>query len=103
MSISTLTKPLADRQAIVHAYRHLYRQGLKVIRYSTPARFALRSTLRNAFRSSSGEDFDPVRIANTLHFLETATETAGLEHKIVRNLLFVRWWEMPHIAKESRM
>ncbi|KAJ5587926.1 uncharacterized protein N7459_003691 [Penicillium hispanicum] len=103
MSASILASSLAEQQAIVYAYRHLYRQGLKAIRYSTPARHALRSTLRNAFRSSSREDFDPSRIANTLRFLESATEFAGLEHRIVRNLLIVRFWEMPQVAKESRM
>lgn len=88
---------------VLHAYRHLYRQGLKVIRYSTPSRHVLRSTLRKAFRSSETRDFDPSRIANTLRFLERATEVAGLEHKIVRNLLLTRYWQVPEIARESRV
>ena len=89
-------------QQVLHAYRHLYRQGLKVIRYSTPGRHVLRSTLRTAFRSESGH-FDPCRIANTIRFLERATEVTGFEHKIVRNLLLAKYWEVPQIAKESRM
>lgn len=88
---------------VVHAYRHLYRQGLKVIRYSTPSRHVLRSILRNAFRSSKAQDFDPSRIANTLRFLERATEVAGLEHKIVRNLLLTRYWQLPQNSRESRV
>ena len=95
----------ADRiqpQTIVHAYRHLYRQGLKAIQYSTPARHVLRSTMRDSFRSTR-DKFDPSRIANTLRFLERATNMTGFEHKIVKNLLLARYWELPQIAKESRM
>ncbi|KAJ5151814.1 hypothetical protein N7492_010109 [Penicillium capsulatum] len=89
--------------ARLQAYRHLYRQGLKAIRYSTPGRHVLRSTLRMAFRSSQAQDFDQARIANTLRFLERATDVAGLEHKIVKNLLLTRYWQVPGIAKESRV
>ncbi|KAJ6150789.1 hypothetical protein N7470_007383 [Penicillium chermesinum] len=89
--------------AVVHAYRHLYRQGLKAIRYSTPARHVLRSTLRSSFRSSPLEDFDQPRIDNTLAFMQRAAETNGLEHKILRNILMTRYWETPQIAKESRI
>ncbi|KAF7714706.1 Uncharacterized protein PECH_007069 [Penicillium ucsense] len=28
---------------------------------------------------------------------------AGLEHKILKNLLLSRYWELPNIAKESRV
>lgn len=92
-----------SNQAIVHAYRHLYRQGLKVIRYSTPGRHVLRSILQTSFRSAPREEFNPSRIANTLRFLERAAAVTGYEHKIVKNLLFARYWELPQIAKESRM
>ncbi|KAJ5138073.1 hypothetical protein N7526_004306 [Penicillium atrosanguineum] len=92
---------LAD-QAVVHAYRHLYRQGLRTIRYATPGRHVLRSTLRTSFRSTPRDEFDPSRIANTLRFLERAADATGFEHKIVKNLLFARYWELPNIAKESR-
>lgn len=86
---------------VIHAYRHIYRQALKAIRYSTPARHVLRSTMRSAFRST--HDLDPQKIANTLRFLERATEVRGLEHKIVKNLLLARYWETPQNVKESRM
>lgn len=89
--------------AVVHAYRHLYRQGLKVIRYSTPSRHVLRSILQSSFRSSSRDDFDAAKIANTLQFLERAASVTGYEHKIVKNHLSVRYWELPQAVKESRL
>lgn len=88
---------------VIHAYRHLYRQGLKVIRYSKPARYTLRTILRTAFRSSPREQFDASRVANTLRFLERAAGTTSFEHKIVKNLLLTRYWETTPIAKDSRM
>ncbi|KAJ5533638.1 hypothetical protein N7494_010190 [Penicillium frequentans] len=91
-----------SHQPIVQAYRSLYRQALKAIRYSTPARHVLRSTMRSAFRSNHTE-LDPSKIANTLLFLERATDVRGLEHKIVKNLMLARYWEQPHIARESRV
>ena len=78
-------------EAIIHAYRHLYRHSLRAVQFSKPARYTLRDRLRLAFRKGSAADFDPKKIANTLEFLEYATRENGLEHKIVKNLLFV-WW-----------
>lgn len=79
-------------KAIVHAYRHVLRHGLRAIQFSKPARFTLRDRLRAAFRKGSASDFDQQRIANTLEFLQYAERQNGLEHKVVKNLLFV-WWE----------
>lgn len=90
-------------QAIVHAYRHLYRQGLKVIRYSTPGRHVLRSVLQTSFRSAPREEFDSSKIANTLRFLERAATVTGFEHKIVKNLLLARYWARPHITNPARV
>ncbi|CAG8302510.1 unnamed protein product [Penicillium salamii] len=92
----------ADR-AVVHAYRHLYRQGLKAIHYSTPARYLLLQTLRNAYRCSPVEAFNATRIDNTIRFLERATEVAGMEHRILKNLLMARYWEQDHLAREVRV
>jgi hypothetical protein len=78
-------------QQIVHAYRHLYRHGLRAVQFSKPARYTLRDRLRLAFRKSSPADFEPCKIANTIEFLRHATAESGLEHRIVKNLLFV-WW-----------
>ncbi|OGE47851.1 hypothetical protein PENARI_c035G07293 [Penicillium arizonense] len=93
---------MVDRRAVVHAYRHLYRQGLKAIQYSTPGRYMVLKTLRKSYRSPS-EQFDPAKIAKTLQFLERATEVAGMEHKILRNILMARYWEQDHLTKDSRL
>lgn len=77
--------------AVIHAYRHLYRHSLRAIQFSKPARYTLRDRLRLAFRKGSTTAFEPHRIQNTLEFLQYATRENGLEHKIVKNLLFV-WW-----------
>ncbi|PWY67477.1 DUF1763-domain-containing protein [Aspergillus costaricaensis CBS 115574] len=95
-------KSVVDQKAVVHAYRHLYRQGLKAINYSTPARHVLRHSLRSAFRSSSPEELNPRRIANTLQFLQRAADVAGLEHKIVKNLMMMKYWEQPQVRKDHR-
>ncbi|KAF7595741.1 hypothetical protein BBP40_004872 [Aspergillus hancockii] len=92
-----------NQRGVIQAYRNLYRQGLKVINYSTPSRHVLLQTLRSSFRSSSSHDFDPRRIANTLHFLQRAADVAGLEHKIVKNLMMVRYWEQPQTRKDLRL
>ncbi|KAJ9193562.1 hypothetical protein DTO166G4_589 [Paecilomyces variotii] len=91
------------QQAIVLAYRQLYRQGLKVLNYSTPARHVLRRILRTSFRSASRDEFDPNRVANTLQFLQRAADSRGLEHKIVKNLIMVRYWEQPQVKKDARV
>ncbi|KAF1839481.1 DUF1763-domain-containing protein [Decorospora gaudefroyi] len=80
-----------SQQAILHAYRHLYRHSLRAIQFSKPARYTLRDRLRLAFRRGSATDYEPHKIQNTLEFLHYATRESGLEHKIVKNLLFV-WW-----------
>lgn len=94
---------MTDTRAIVLAYRHLYRRGLQAVNYATPARHVLLRILRSSFRSGSRDDFDPKKIANTLEFLQRASESAGLEHKIIKNLIMVRYWEQPQAKKEVKM
>ncbi|KAK4547300.1 hypothetical protein LTR36_000955 [Oleoguttula mirabilis] len=77
---------------VILAYRHLYQHLLRAVQYSKPARFVAQERIRNAFRTSSPESFDATRIERTLQFLNGAAKTKGLEHKIVKNLMFV-WWE----------
>jgi hypothetical protein len=78
-------------EAVIHAYRHLLRHSLRAIQFSKPARYTLRDRLRLAFRKGSATEFEPRRIKNTVEFLQYATKQNGLEHKIIKNLLFV-WW-----------
>jgi hypothetical protein len=73
---------------VLHAYRHLYRQGLRAVQFSKPARYVLRDRLREGFRDRSAR-FEPDSIARTLQFFEAATRTSGLEHKVLKNLLHV--------------
>ena len=90
-SADTLKISGMSQQDVIHAYRHLYRHGLRAIQFSKPARFTLRDRLRLAFRKGSAADFESQKIQNTLEFLHYATTQNGLEHKIIKNLLFV-WW-----------
>ncbi|KXT12997.1 hypothetical protein AC579_3162 [Pseudocercospora musae] len=75
------------------AYRHLYQGLLRAVQYSKPARYIVRDRLRAGFDEQSGNSFEPKRIANTLEFLDGAAKTRGLEHKILKNLVYVDWGE----------
>ena len=77
---------------IITAYRTLFRLSLSAIHYSTPARHKVRDILRSSFRNSPASDFNPIRIANTVRFLRRARTYNGYEHKILKNILFVRYW-----------
>ncbi|PLN80883.1 DUF1763-domain-containing protein [Aspergillus taichungensis] len=102
MSAVSQVKSLAPQQ-VIHAYRHLYRQGLKAVNYSTPARLVLLESLRKSFRTSYRQDYDPQKIENTVRFLQRASDVAGLEHKIVKNLMHVRYWNQPLLRKDLRL
>jgi hypothetical protein len=78
---------MADIQ-VIHAYRHLYRHGLRAVQFSKPARYVLRDRLRVAFREETAQ-LDPTGIENTIQFFEAAQRSRGLEHKVLKNLLFV--------------
>ena len=82
-----------SNEAIVHAYRHLYRHGLRAVKFSKPSRYTVRDRLRHSFRKGRRDDFNPQKIANTIEFLKGAEATYGLEHKILKNLCFVWWHE----------
>jgi hypothetical protein len=77
---------------IIHAYRHLYRGLLHGVQFSKPARYIAQDTLRDAFRSDPPSMFNQERINNTVEFLGYAAKEAGLEHKILRNLLLMKSW-----------
>ncbi len=81
-----------SHDAIIRAYRHLYRHGLRAVQFSKPARYTLRDRLRLAFRTGAAADFHAQKVQNTIEFLQHATRERGLEHKIVKNLLVV-WWD----------
>jgi len=80
------------------AYRHLFKHTLRAVQYSKPARFVVQDRMRNAFRGSPPETFDASRIERTLQFLDGATKSKGLEHKVLKNLMFV-WWEQKKLRR----
>ena len=92
----------ADRQLIVSAYRSLYRTGLHAVQYSKPARYVLKRTLDNEFRNLPASKFNKHRIGNTIMFLEYAAKSRGVEHRILKNLVHVRWLEQMRDKNPSK-
>lgn len=82
---------LPDAQELRHAYRHLYRGLLHAVQYSKPARFTARDQLRAAFRKEDPSAFHKEKVERTIEFLRLAAQESGLEHKLVKNLLYTTW------------
>lgn len=85
--------PIPNKQEIVKSYRHLYRHALRAIQFSSPGRYTLKSHLRLAYRSNDTTAFDLLKVENTLLFLKHAAEERGLEHRLLKSLLHVWWWQ----------
>lgn len=77
---------------ITSAYRRLLRTSLHSVRFATPARHLIRTILRDSFRNSPEAAFNSRRVERTIKFLEQAGEHNGFQHKILKNILHVRWW-----------
>lgn len=75
-----------SREAIIHAYRHLYRGLLHAVQFEVRARVVARDQLRTAFREK-GATYDATGIQRTIWFLKAAAKQRGLEHKILKNLI----------------
>lgn len=90
-----------NKQDILRSYRHLYRQGLHAVQFSTPSRYALRDELRYAFRHGSAAEFDAKKVENTIVFLTYATKTKGPAHALLKSLLHTWWWQ-PIVARRWR-
>ena len=80
-------------QDVLRSYRHLYRHGLHAVQFASPARYTLRNELRYAYRHGSATDFDAKKVENTIAFLDSATNSNGLAHSILKNLLHLWWWQ----------
>ncbi|KAJ9602062.1 hypothetical protein H2200_013422 [Cladophialophora chaetospira] len=93
---------VATDQAILWAYRHLYRAGIRAVRHARPARFELRDILRDAFRTSSSPNFNLRRVQNTIKFLENARNYQGFEHRILKNLLRLQYWKGKPLDKRLK-
>ncbi|KAF7506749.1 hypothetical protein GJ744_011473 [Endocarpon pusillum] len=89
-------------QAILHAYRHLYRKALRATHRSSPAKHVIRETIRTAFRTEPAYNFSLQRVKNTEDFLKRAENEAGMEHRILKNLLHVRYWQH-HGKRDNRL
>ncbi|KAK5660912.1 hypothetical protein OQA88_12285 [Cercophora sp. LCS_1] len=84
----------SPRQEIIRAYRALLRAGLRAVHFASPGHHVVRAQLRKAFRDPQATyqtHFNKFRILRTVHFLNAATYEAGLEHKLLKNLVRVEW------------
>jgi len=97
-AINTIKMPTASPREIIHAYRHLYRGLLRAVRFSKPSRYTARDQLRDAFRKEDPSTFNKVKIENTLEFLKLAGQEAGLEHRLLKNLLRINWERRANVA-----
>ncbi|KAG9248574.1 hypothetical protein BJ878DRAFT_4017 [Calycina marina] len=86
---------------VIHSYRSLYRGLLRAVQFSKPARYTARDQLRDAFRLEDPKTYNQDRINRTVEFLRLATVEAGLEHRILKNLLRINW-ERRELASRSR-
>src|SRR4051812_22608775 len=87
---TTPTPPF--KQSILLAYRILLRAGLRAVHFKQPGRSVIISQLRRAFRDPRElRSFDLERVKRTAWFLKAAGEEKGLESKILKNLVRVRW------------
>lgn len=80
------------RQGIIAAYRDILRRSYKAVAYAQPARTVVRNLLRTKFRDPNGH-MDSSRLRRTGWFLHNAATENGLEHRIVKNLLLVKFWK----------
>jgi hypothetical protein len=86
-------------QTLRLAYRHLYKAALAAVQYTVPARYTVRNKLRSAFRFTPASHYNARRISNTVDFLRLAAEKRGLEHKLVKNLCIVYYYQISYRKK----
>ncbi|GKT57331.1 mitochondrial carrier protein [Colletotrichum tofieldiae] len=72
----------------IHAYRHLYRELLRAVQFAAPYRYVVRNQLRATFREKDA-CWDKEEYKRTMWFLQAAAREAGLEHKVLKNLIRV--------------
>jgi hypothetical protein len=89
------TTPPATPTTLLHAYRHLLRAALRAVQFSKPARYVVRDQIREGFEVSRTTkvpaSYDPERVRRTVWFLKAAAQEAGLESRILKNLVRVAW------------
>ncbi|KAJ4255597.1 hypothetical protein NW762_009594 [Fusarium torreyae] len=79
---------MASKTQIIHTYRHMYRNLLRAVQHTSPARWVARDQIRAAFREP-GAVFDEKATKRTMWFLEAAAKETGMEHRILKNLIKV--------------
>ncbi|EXF80978.1 hypothetical protein CFIO01_06579 [Colletotrichum fioriniae PJ7] len=79
-----------DKTPIIHAYRHLYRELLRAVQFAPPHRYTVRNQLRASFRDKDAV-WDTEVSKRTLWFIQAARKEAGIEHKVLKNLVRVAW------------
>lgn len=89
---ATATQSKMAPEQVIHAYRHLYRAALKAVCYSQPASTVARNQLRSAFRAGDATSFNQRAVRRTIWFLNNAAKVTGTEHRVVKNLLMVKYW-----------
>ena len=77
---------------VVQAYRTLSKLCQRAVRNAKPSRWQIRNLLRESFRSEPRASFCARRIDNTASFLKRARQSNGYEHKIMKNILYIRYW-----------
>lgn len=114
---ATVQCPAAQRAASHRAivlgwYRKMLRYCRRAVLYSQPASTVARDMLRASFRdtnnnnnnaNANAETFEAKRLSRTGYFLYKAGAEAGLEHRIVKNLLLCKYWKdhNAHLARLS--
>jgi hypothetical protein len=88
-----------NQREITTAYRHLLRHALRAVQYSKPARYVIRDRLRDSFRNNAADTFDATKLDRTLQFLQAATSSKGLAHKMLKNFNHV-WWQRAKLPWE---
>ena len=76
------------------SYRRFYRIGMKAVQYSVPARYCMLTKINRIFRTIKqlrDRTAEQAVQDKTYQFLQVASESKGIEHKIVRNLCMVEW------------
>ena len=103
LEIATGLQPnLMPDTCLLHAYRHLYRNALLATHRSSPAKHVIREIIRTAFRMEDARNFNLRRVKNTEEFLKRAKQDTGIEHRILKNLLHVRYWQH-HAKRDNRL
>lgn len=81
---------IMDKAFLRSVYRRLWRAGHYAVQYRAPGKYAIRETLRRAFRTESQLP-TAVEIDNTEQFLRTAGRRRGMENNIVRGLCLIHY------------